>query len=136
VRVCYFGTRRAGGGGGGGGGDVSLVDLTGGAALTVAGIAGGATVDATWATPGLSRGTIIRLLVSATASTSLTVELYSDPARAPGDLLYQAAGIDGVAGYDDRVPFYVEGPAELYARIVNTAGVPTDVTLSAYALGE
>jgi hypothetical protein len=114
----------------------ALIDLTGGAALTITGIAGGATADATWTTAGLSRGIIVRLTASAASSTSLTIRLHSTSARTSSDLLYEAAGINGVIGHDDRIPFYVEGPSELYVRIINTSEILTSVTLSAYALGE
>jgi hypothetical protein len=98
----------------------------------------GATADATW--PAIDRGIIIWLSVVATAANDIDVSIYSAAARLPAQLLYNAAGIDALtAAYIDAVPFYVEdlgATQDLYVRVRNSSGAVSDVTLTAYAMGE
>jgi len=130
-----FGLNAAGGGGAGG---ASVVDLTGANGITLDAIGPGATADATW--PAIDRGIIIWLSVVATAANDIDVSIYSAAARLPAQLLYNAAGIDALtAAYIDAVPFYVEdlgATQDLYVRVRNNSGAVSDVTLTAYAMGE
>lgn len=131
-----FGLSSAGGSGGGGAG---VVDLTGANGITLDAIGPGATADATWPVT-IDRGIIIWLSVVAAAANSIDVSIYSAAARLPAQLLYNATGIDALtAAYIDAVPFYIEdlsATQSLYVRVRNNSGAVSDVTLTAYAIGE
>lgn len=128
-----------GGGSGGSGGGASVVDLTGANGITVDAIAPGGSGTATWPAT-IDRGIIIWLSASATAANDIDVFIYSDAARLPAQLLYQVSAINALAStYIDAVPFFVEDLAatqNLYVTANNNSGVVSDVTLTAYAIGE
>jgi hypothetical protein len=131
-----FGLSDTGGGGGGGG--AGVVDLTGANGITIR-VQPATVEDATWPVT-IDRGIIIWLSVSSTAANNVDVAIYSDAARLPAQLLYDATGIDAVASpFIDATPFYIEdigATQDLYVRVRNNSGVVSDVTLTAYAIGE
>jgi hypothetical protein len=78
--------------------------------------------------------------VTSSAANNIDVLIYSAATRLPAQLLYEVVGINALASaYVDATPFYVEDLGEtqdLYVTVRNNSGVTSNITLSAYAMGE
>jgi hypothetical protein len=78
--------------------------------------------------------------VVASAANNIDVLIYSAAARLPAHLLYELSGINALAApYVDTVAWTVQGlesAPDLYVTVRNKSGSTSNITLTAYAMGE
>lgn len=108
----------------------AMVDVTGDPIVLGAGATGSGTLAG-----APLQGVCVRLDVTSTVSASIDVEVFSEATQLPAELLYSALGVDGVTGYSDRTPFYIESSGALSVRLTNN-GSATTATVRAVMIGE